>query len=109
MPLYEFKCLDQDCGMVQERLFNLSDCPDFITCTNCLTQAKKIISSPNIHTGQHKARVFYQYAGNPETCPADVREALRYQDQPKGLPISAKEGKAVITRGDKQGGKELYR
>ena len=109
MPVYEYECQEVGCQIIHQKYYNMMDYPDSIKCTNCGGVAVKIISKSNILTGAGKARVFYQYKGDPKTCPPDLRDALKSQDRPKGLPEFAREAQAVVSEGQKQAGRESFK
>lgn len=108
MPIYEFQCSDKTCEMVITEFHSINACPEWTKCTNCGAVANKIISKSFINTGAGKARVYHQYKGDPNTCPADLKEALKYQDKPKGLPEFSHEAMPVVTRGQKQDGRHDF-
>lgn len=56
MPIYEYKCIDPDCGKITEISYpKLDGGPDTIPCEHCRFLAAKILSTVT-HKGKKKGR-----------------------------------------------------
>lgn len=46
MPTYEFKCSDEECGVITSQLLPMNTPTKAVSCRECGKPAKRIISAP---------------------------------------------------------------
>lgn len=97
MPIYEFKC--DKCKRVFGIISSMADKPKQPRCPDCgCYNTSRHWSTVNINTGI-PSRVFYQWRGDPNKCPPDLRDSLKRQDMPVGVSEFRREGKPILGTG----------
>ena len=79
MPLYEWYC--NECELLYEEFFKLSDKPKFIECEDCHGRATQILTkAPAFHgdSGEYARRRFPYYDENLDTTFNSLSEKNKY-------------------------------
>jgi putative FmdB family regulatory protein len=98
MPAYTYMC--DSCKNIFDVIMGSDLVMQTYICPKCNSISKRLFTAPYINTGA-KSRIFYQWKGDPDKCPSDLRDALKKQDMPSGVKEFHKEGEPVLGTGDK--------
>jgi hypothetical protein len=80
---------------------NMNDTPKQPRCPDCGDyNTSRHWSTVSINRGTC-SRVYYQWRGDPNKCPPELRDALKNQDMPKGVTEFRNEGKPILGTGER--------
>ncbi len=100
MSIYQYRC--DKCNNIFDVAISLALIDDLAKehrCSTCGNCAYRVFTAPNINLGV-KSRVYYQWKGDPNKCPSDLRDSLKNQKElPQGINEFVKEGEPALGTG----------